>query len=343
MRGARIEVKGIEVPQLMSVRVRVGLVSIGIVVITILGAWPGTAQPGTTKADDAVRSGSLPEHWWAATRRCIGRPDFQVHRYNADLYILRQTACSHPEKPFLYLFFGRDRALLFDTGAEGGNVATPVRRVLRRWLAKHGRRTIPLVVTHLHSHSDHTAGDDQLAHLPNTTVVPPSSVAALQHLFAIRDWPTQLGHYDLGGRQLDVVPIPGHDETSIAVYDRQTGLLLTGDTMYAGRIYINMPDHSVFTQSVERLARFAKSKIITHVLGTHIEQRGPYVDYPVGTTFAPDEVRLELSYGQLLELNEGAHDIQDGKIVQRAYRDFSICGAYPECNPLLPDGTPRGG
>jgi hydroxyacylglutathione hydrolase len=293
--------------------------------------------------------GQLPDHWWAATRKCIGRPGWQlhwqIHRYNPDLYILRQTACSHAEKPFLYLLFGKDRVLLLDTGAEGGERALvrAVRAVLGRWLARNHHASIPLVVGHLHSHGDHIAGDEALSRLPNTTVIPHSSVRALQESFGIRNWSTDLGRYDLGGRVLDVVATPGHDETSIAIYDRQTGLFLTGDTMYPGRIYINMADHTTFTASVDRLVTFAQTRIITHVLGTHIEQRGPYVDYPVGTTFAPNEDRLQLTYGQLLELQQAAHDIgDDDKIVQQAFSTFSICGAYPRCDPLLPDGRPRG-
>src|SRR5215213_5664855 len=177
--------------------------------------------------------GQLPGHWWAATRKCIGRSDWQlhwqIHRYNPDLYILRQTACSHAEKPFLYLLFGKDRALLLDTGAEGGERALvrAVRAVLARWLARNRHASIPLVVGHLHSHSDHIAGDEALSRLANTTVIPHSSVRALQETFGIRNWPTDLGRYDLGGRVLDVEDIPGHDETSSAIYDRQTGLLLT--------------------------------------------------------------------------------------------------------------------
>jgi hydroxyacylglutathione hydrolase len=239
------------------------------------------------RASPSVHAGTLPGSWWAATRACIGRPDFQFHPYNSDLYILRQTASSDAEKPFLYLLFGRSTAILFDTGAESGDVRTAVDNAVRHWLRAHDRRSIPLTVAHLHSHFDHIAGDSQLAQLPDATVIPHSSVSALQGVFGITSWPTDLGRYDLGGRVLDVVPIPSHDETSIAVYDRQTGLLLTGDTMYAGRIYINMPDHAVFTASADRLVDFARTRVIAHVLGTHIEQRGPYRDYPVETTFAP--------------------------------------------------------
>ena len=225
---------------------------------------------------------------------------------------------------------------------ESDDIKTAVDNAVRHWLQAHDRRSIPLTVTHLHSHFDHIAGDSQLAQLLDTTVIPHSSVSALQTEFGITSWPTDLGRYDLGGRVLDVVPIPGHDETSIAVYDRQTGLLLTGDTMYPGRIYINMPDHTVFTASADRLVDFARTRVITHVLGSHIEQRGPYRDYPVETTFAPDEQRLELSYGHLLELQQGADDLDSaGKVVQRAFHDFSIAGPYPQSDPLLPDGSPR--
>ena len=44
-------------------------------------------------------------------------PAFQVHEYNPNFFILRQSGCIHYEKPFLYLIFGRDKALLEDTGA----------------------------------------------------------------------------------------------------------------------------------------------------------------------------------------------------------------------------------
>ena len=39
-------------------------------------------------------------------------PDWQVHEYNADFYILRESGCTNYEKPFLYLIFGKDKALL---------------------------------------------------------------------------------------------------------------------------------------------------------------------------------------------------------------------------------------
>ena len=45
----------------------------------------------------------------------------------------------------------------------------------------------------------------------------------------------KVGRIDLGDRIIDVIPIPGHDVLSLAYYDRQTGILLTGDGLYPGR------------------------------------------------------------------------------------------------------------
>src|SRR5580658_8747015 len=108
-----------------------------------------------------VRRGELPQRWITGGPRCVEVPDWQVQEYNEDLYILRESGCSDYEKPFLYLFFGKDRALLEDTGSGHPETARAVTGVISRWLAHNKRESIPLVVTHSHSHGDHIAGDSQ--------------------------------------------------------------------------------------------------------------------------------------------------------------------------------------
>jgi len=303
------------------------------------------------------RPGVLPDKWFSGGPQCATfTQDFQVQEYNSDFYILRESGCVHTEKPFLYLLFGRNKAILFDTGA-GSNtdpttgrnpdVVGAVNAVINQWLARNNRSSIPLVVSHFHSHFDHIWGDPQFASRPNTTFVPPGDVPALQAIFGIRRWPTDIGSFDLGQRVLDIIAVPGHDESHIAVYDRQTGVLMTGDTLYPGRLYINVADPDVFEDSIDRLVDFTSPRLVTHVLGTHIEQRGPYVDYAIGTHYAPDEIPLQLGRAHLLELQEAASlrtppHAAPGKgsgkrIVQKAYRDFTTCGPYPECNPVNAD------
>ena len=65
----------------------------------------------------SLEPGVLPRAWNTSGPKCMEMPAFQVHEYNPNFFILRQSGCIHYEKPFLYLIFGRDKALLEDTGA----------------------------------------------------------------------------------------------------------------------------------------------------------------------------------------------------------------------------------
>ena len=131
----------------------------------------------------------------------------------------------------------------------------------------------------------------------------PATVDATKELYGITTWPDQFGKIDLGSRILDAIPIPGHSTTSLALYDRQTGILLTGDSLYPGRLYVH--DWNAFVKSTRRLVVFTQDKLIAHILGCHVEQsRTPYLDYPVGTIYQPDEHALALSRGELNRIVE---------------------------------------
>jgi glyoxylase-like metal-dependent hydrolase (beta-lactamase superfamily II) len=178
-------------------------------------------------------------------------------------------------------------------------------------------------VTHSHAHGDHIGGDAQFAGQPNTTVVG-TKVEDVQSFFKFTDWPNRPATLDLGGRVLDILPIPGHEPASIAVYDRRTRLLLTGDTLYPGRLYVR--DWPAFKASIGRLVDFVKTHRISNVLGTHIEMSvKPGVDYPVRTTYQPEEHALALSASHVLELHEALVRMGDTPI-RDTHKDFIV---YP--------------
>lgn len=269
----------------------------------------------------AVRDGKLPAKWITGGPNCLEVPDWQVHQYNEDFFILRESGCTNYEKPFLYLLFGSDKVLLEDTGAGKSDAARVVGELIGKWLALHKRESIPLIVAHSHGHGDHIAGDAAFRAMPNVTMVP-LTVEGTAAFYGIAKWPETTGSIDLGGRVLDVLAIPGHHPLSIALYDRQTGVLLTGDTVYPGRLYVS--DLPEFARSIQRMVDFTNGKPVAHVLGTHIEQSAtPFVDYPVGTTYQPDEHALALSRGTLLELNEAVRGMA-GKPVRLRLRDLTI-------------------
>ena len=272
-------------------------------------------------ATPGVEQGVFPSTWITGGPNCLEVPDWQIHEYNPNLYILRESGCTHYEKPFLYLFFGAERALLIDTGAGASDAAAVTRKLIAKWLKRAKRDSIALVVAHTHAHGDHTAGDKGFDGVPNTTLIP-ATVGAAQKAFGIETWPTQIGSIDLGGRVIDVIPIPGHQPAHVAYYDRQTGILHTGDHLYPGRLYVS--DFPTYEASTRRLVEFTATRPVAHIVGCHIEQSSaPFVDYPVGTQYQPHEHTLELSRGHLLELLAGL-EAMHGKPERAWFRDFTI-------------------
>ena len=287
---------------------------------TATPAPSGSATPAPVSICAADPATKFASHWIDGGD-CTNETQIQIHRYDENTWILRQSMCTNFEGPFLYLLFGQDKVLLEDTGAGNIQVAAAVDGVINTWLTEHGRASIPLVVANSHAHGDHVAGNTQLAARANTTMVG-TSVAQVQSFFGIATWPTQIAQYDLGGRVLDVIPIPGHQAAHIAFYDHATGLLLTGDTLYPGRLYVS--DFPSYVQSIQRLVDATADKEVCAVAGTHIEMTStPDQDFPFQSTNHPNEHPLQLTRAHLLELRD-AVDAMQGNPQQQAHADFII-------------------
>lgn len=285
-----------------------------------------TLLASTASAQAAPPPSLFPERWIDGT--LTQEPATQVQALDADTFVIRQSVQTNFEAPFLYLLFGRDKALLIDSGAENGRIRPAVDRLVANWLAAHGRTSIPLVVAHSHSHGDHVAGDDAFRNRPDTTVVAlkPADVAAF---FGIARWPEDIASFDLGGRRLSIIPTPGHQAAAIMVYDPRLKLLLAGDTLYPGRLYVPVNFLGDDRASIDRLAAFAARHPIRAVLGAHIEMtRTPGKDYPHEAATHPDEHPLELPAAAIAELREGLKaplDVPD----TRQVRDHFIIVAVP--------------
>ena len=222
----------------------------------------------------------------------------EVTRLSASTVRLRQPKAAHWEAPFLFLLFGTERALLLDTGATADAERLPLRQtvddLIAEWLRSHPRTDYGLVVAHTHSHGDHIAGDDQFAGRPHTTVVG-TRVEDVIAFFGLHDWPEHPVVLSLGGRDIDVIPGPGHEPSAVVFFDRESGTLFTGDTVYPGRLYIR--DRRAFRATIDRLIAFrdANGPHVRVLRGCHVEMSSaPGVDYPVGTVEQPDEVPLDL-------------------------------------------------
>lgn len=273
----------------------------------IFGAALLLASSAAGTPGAAAQDGPLPklfaEKWIDGTN--ADEPATQVQALDADTFVIRQSVKTNFEAPFLYLIFGRDKVLLVDTGAEGGRIRPVVDKLIGDWLAMNQRAEIPLVVAHSHSHGDHVAGDDAFRDRPNTILVglKPADVATF---FGIEKWPDEIAPFDLGGRVLSIIPTPGHQKAAIMVYDPRLQILLSGDTLYPGRLYVPVNFLADNRASIDRLATFATGHPIRAVLGAHIEMtRAPGRDYPHEAATHPDEHRLELPARSIGELQAG--------------------------------------
>lgn len=253
-------------------------------------------------------------------------PPIEVFELDPSTFVLRQSMAVHYEAPFMYLLLGRERALLLDTGATSDPRRFPLRAVVDGLIAASplagGRADYGLVVAHSHAHGDHVAADDQFAGREHTVVVG-HSVEEVREFFGLgAGWPEHPTSLDLGDRALEVLAIPGHEASSIAVFDPQTGVLLTGDTVYPGRIYV--PDYPAFVDSLDRLVRFADRRAVSVLLGGHVEQKARgWSDYPRGATYQPREAELPVTLDQLRVLRQRAVEVRDRPGVHRL-EDFSI-------------------
>ena len=132
----------------------------------LLTVW-STISP----AHSQLVSGTMDVHWNEGSEDCAKNPQppIQVHQYNAQTFILRESLCATYEAPFIYLLIGKTKALVIDTGAVADAKAMPLAQTVISLLPNGGSR-LPLMVAHTHGHLDHRSGDDQFRALPDVEV-----------------------------------------------------------------------------------------------------------------------------------------------------------------------------
>lgn len=91
-------------------------------------------------------------------------PLVQVYQFDQDTFIFRVSKCFSFEGNFVYLLFGSQRAILFDTGPgpdpRSEQEILPIRQVVEAAIESRRRnraREVPidLIVAHTHGHGDH--------------------------------------------------------------------------------------------------------------------------------------------------------------------------------------------
>lgn len=199
---------------------------------------------------------------------------FEVYRVRPGVFAIYEP--HQYEEVISYLITGSNRALLFDTGLGMGDIK-PVVLALTK---------LPVTVLNSHTHFDHIGGnwefDDvwgvdsaytRINMAGATTaqlaeeVIPLRFCGALPAQFKPAAYAIpgfHIAHFvkdgeviDLGGRTIEVLFTPGHTPDALALLDRENRLLFTGDSYYAGPIFLYVPETNLdaYRQSLVRLTK----------------------------------------------------------------------------------------
>lgn len=199
-------------------------------------------------------------------------------------------------KTTMYVYEGTQRVLLLDTGFGLTNLKKLIVELCP------GKE---IIVVNSHAHGDHNGGNFQFDTVfvgrmdePSSHSVPDvrsrarfwnSFFVGNPHATGIRseDWapgpakrvlPLADGNeIDLGGVRLEVLETPGHSMGSICLFDRQNGLLFTGDLMLTWQVWGQLRDSTTlkdYSRSLDRLA--ALEPLVVEVLPAHGREDNPH-------------------------------------------------------------------
>jgi glyoxylase-like metal-dependent hydrolase (beta-lactamase superfamily II) len=256
------------------------------ILMLVLLACAGNASEAR---DAALQGASAPfavlDEAWLSPNDCDAiRDPIRIETLDEVTFIFRESPCVDREAPFLFLLIGTERALLVDSGTQDGVFLV---EVVGQKLAENGLGFADLTVAHSHSHLDHRSGDGALADAGARVVGP--TVEEVREFWNLEAWPEGVASLDLGDRLVEVLPIPGHNDNSVALFDHGTRALLSGDSMIRGKINVN--DLSAFRDSVARLSRFIDDVDPRVILGGHLER----ANVPLGLAPATVEELAVLS------------------------------------------------
>jgi hydroxyacylglutathione hydrolase len=118
----------------------------------------------------------------------------------------------------IYLVVGREKALVIDTGYPGNIGPEDVKAIT----------PLPFMVVNTHAHPDHSGSNNAFE---KVYVHEADLEAAKRYSGNAELIPIEEGHvFDLGGKKLEVIGVPGHTPGSICLLDAQEKMLFSGDT-----------------------------------------------------------------------------------------------------------------
>jgi glyoxylase-like metal-dependent hydrolase (beta-lactamase superfamily II) len=204
---------------------------------------------------------------------------FKIYQVGEGVYAIAEPF--NYQEVISYLITGADRNILFDTGMGMGRISEVVKKL----------SSLPVIVINSHTHYDHIGGNNEFdtVYAVDTTYTEHFStkgwthdqvkqevtqeafcVAKLPELdtasYSIRPYQDKIKKFikdgdkiDLGNRIIEVLKVPGHTPDCVALLDRSSGYLWTGDMFYEATIWLFFEgtDLNAYEHSIGRFASLA--------------------------------------------------------------------------------------
>lgn len=144
-----------------------------------------------------------------------------------------------------YLFVGKEKALLVDTGfGNAGSIRACVEKITDK----------PIYLINTHGDDDHTGCNVEFG----VTHIHPAEMAfyTQNNNHEIKFEPVWEGDIiDIGGRCFEVILLPGHTPGSIGLLDRKNRILVSGDTVSCTPVFLFTEVRNIyaFKASMEKL------------------------------------------------------------------------------------------
>jgi glyoxylase-like metal-dependent hydrolase (beta-lactamase superfamily II) len=220
----------------------VGLAGLALAFAPYLFAeWSAWLDPHTIidPVKPVLAEGRMVDDYWA------------VQNIDANTYALGEPR--YYQANYAYLIVGARRALLFDAGSGTRDITGVVTSLTH----------LPVTLMPSHLHYDHTGGIAPftavaMIDLPETRAdvtngrFTPGRYEYLGMIdglapptFSVTEWIKPGTTIDLGGRMLQVLYVPGHTHSSVALYDAAAHQLFAGDFIYPTTLYAFLPGASL--------------------------------------------------------------------------------------------------
>ena len=225
----------------------------------------------------------------------VSTNNYKVNRHTDNVWtILEGNPSSNVN---IYVVEGKDSALIIDTGFGSGDIKGYVQTLTK----------LPLIVVNTHGHGDHTGGNRQFSkvylHPDDFYMVGAGASEKMPMMMtgkpdgkvkSSKDAPVKSGSvtyipiregyvFNLGGRRLEVIEVPGHTHGSIVLLDRENKILFAGDNTNS-IVWLFLKDCyplEVYLKSLEKVQqRIADFNIVMPGHNTPLEKT--YISEQIG-------------------------------------------------------------